>query len=70
MTSRRLQILGALAVLVAIAFHIYASYASTPTHADPKMTRVVECQAEDGGPVLPCIWKHKDQDGNYLYFTK
>lgn len=37
---------------------------------DPVRTEVVECQAEDGGPVLPCIWKDKDVDGNYILFTK
>jgi hypothetical protein len=32
---------------------------------------IKECGAEDGGPVLPCVWaKHKNRKGEWNYFTK
>jgi hypothetical protein len=33
-------------------------------------TEIVECGAEDGGPVLPCVWsKHRNRQGEYNYFV-
>lgn len=56
--------------IMAIAATILGISSGQPVAKDPKMTRVVECKAEDGGPILPCVWKDKDQNGNYLLFTK
>lgn len=35
-----------------------------------RTTILVQCRAEDGGPVLPCVWKQQTPDSKWIVFTK